>query len=305
MVRPTPATAASASTSGGGVADNIRVAVRLRSYPHNMLMLRAGKDAGRSPMVKIDNDTDVRITTERGAERSFSYDYAFDSSDRSLPNYATQEIVYDNIGHTIVENCMKGFNGCLFAYGQTGSGKSYTMAGCDMEEGIIPRINGAIFSAEATAKLQQIRVWVSYLEIYNEHLHDLLADSSEAGKDLSVMEHPSLGVYVKGATEVVVRSEEDIERMLEYGLKRRAEGATNMNAHSSRSHAVFRIKLECKHRAGPTMSSRVNLIDLAGSERQGKTGATGIRLKEAGAINQSLSALGMVIKQLSEAQTKR
>ncbi|KAF4704642.1 hypothetical protein FOZ63_022851, partial [Perkinsus olseni] len=200
---------------------------------------------------------------------------------------------------------MRGFNGCLFAYGQTGSGKSYTMAGCDMEEGIIPRINGAIFSAEATAKLQQIRVWVSYLEIYNEHLHDLLADSSQAGKDLSVMEHPSLGVYVKGATEVVVRSEEDIERMLEYGLKRRAEGATNMNAHSSRSHAVFRIKLECKHRAGPTVSSRVNLIDLAGSERQGKTGATGIRLKEAGAINQSLSALGMVIKQLSEAQTKR
>ncbi|KAF4719087.1 hypothetical protein FOZ62_009357, partial [Perkinsus olseni] len=176
---------------------------------------------------------------------------------------------------------MRGFNGCLFAYGQTGSGKSYTMAGCDMEEGIIPRINGAIFSAEATAKLQQIRVWVSYLEIYNEHLHDLLADSSQAGKDLSVMEHPSLGVYVKGATEVVVRSEEDIERMLEYGLKRRAEGATNMNAHSSRSHAVFRIKLECKHRAGPTVSSRVNLIDLAGSERQGKTGATGIRLKSA------------------------
>ncbi|KAF4693915.1 hypothetical protein FOZ60_009662 [Perkinsus olseni] len=263
MVRPTPATAASASTSGGGVADNIRVAVRLRSYPHNMLMLRAGKDAGRSPMVKIDNDTDVRITTERGAERSFSYDYAFDSSDRSLPNYATQEIVYDNIGHTIVENCMRGFNGCLFAYGQTG-----------------------------------IRVWVSYLEIYNEHLHDLLADSSEAGKDLSVMEHPSLGVYVKGATEVVVRSEEDIERMLEYGLKRRAEGATNMNAHSSRSHAVFRIKLECKHRAGPTVSSRVNLIDLAGSERQGKTGSNRN-------TTESLSALGMVIKQLSEAQTKR
>ncbi|EER06326.1 kif1, putative [Perkinsus marinus ATCC 50983] len=259
----------------------------------------------KRPMVEILNATDVRVTMQRGGERHFSYDFAFDSSDRSKRKYATQEAVYEKVGHTILDNCMKGFNGCLFAYGQTGSGKSYTMAGCDKEEGIIPRINRAIFSAEASARLQQIRVWVSYLEIYNEHLHDLLADSSEGGKDLAVMEHPSLGVYVKAATEVVVRSEEDIEHMLEYGLKRRAEGATNMNAHSSRSHAVFRIRVECKHRGGPTVSSRVNLIDLAGSERQAKTGTSGLRLKEAGAINQSLSALGMVIKQLSDGQSKR
>ncbi|EEQ97800.1 kinesin heavy chain, putative [Perkinsus marinus ATCC 50983] len=291
MKRPSSATTTSPK-SAVGVADNIRVAIRLRSHPHTM-----GEE--KRPMVEILNATDVRVTMQRGGERHFSYDFAFDSSDRSKRKYATQEAVYEKVGHTILDNCMKGFNGCLFAYGQTGSGKSYTMAGCDKEEGIIPRINRAIFSAEASAKLQQIRVWVSYLEIYNEHLHDLLADSSEGGKDLAVMEHPSLGVYVKAATEVVVRSEEDIEHMLEYGLKRRAEGATNMNAHSSRSHAVFRIRVEVSWCIRVcvdvlchwNMSSRVNLIDLAGSERQAKTGTSGLRLKEAGAINQSLSAL--------------
>ncbi|KAF4673479.1 hypothetical protein FOL47_010532 [Perkinsus chesapeaki] len=287
------------------------VAVRLRSYPH----YNTSEDdtargvGGEASSVVVENDKDIRLTVERSSstERSFTYDFAFDSSDRTDPKYAAQDTVYNNIGRTIVENCLKGFNGCLFAYGQTGSGKSYTMTGCDNaeEEGIIPRINKAIFSADARGKLQQIRVWVSYLEIYNEHLHDLLAASREAAKDLSVMEHPSLGVYVKDVTEVVVRSAEDIERMLEYGLKRRAEGATNMNAHSSRSHAVFRIKLECKHRGGPTVTSRVNLIDLAGSERQVKSGASGMRLREAGAINQSLSALGMVIKQLSDASSRR
>src|SRR5262249_32898121 len=143
-------------------------------------------------------------------------------------------------------------------------------------------------------------VTVSYLEIYNEVIHDLL---NPTDKDLKVRQHPSLGIYVEDLAELVVKSHADIERLMVQGNKVRAVGETNMNANSSRSHSVFTIKIEQKtlqNDGTPGLIAKINLVDLAGSERAASTGATGNRLKEGAAINKSLSALGNVINALAD-----
>ncbi|EER18723.1 kinesin heavy chain, putative [Perkinsus marinus ATCC 50983] len=165
--------------------------------------------------------------------------------------------------------------------------------------GIIPRLSESLFTA-GQSSVKDLRVWMSYLEIYNEHLRDLLAVEDD-NRDLTVMEHPGLGVYVRDLTEILLQTPVELEKLLQLGSRRRAESVTCMNPHSSRSHAVCRIRLECRpSEDGPKLRSCINLIDLAGSERQQKTNSTGSVLREANSINQSLSTLGMVIKHLTE-----
>jgi kinesin family protein 3/17 len=148
-------------------------------------------------------------------------------------------------------------------------------------------------------------VRVSYLEIYNEEIKDLL------GKDqslrLELKERPGIGVYAKDLSSVVCHNADDMERIMSVGNRNRSVGATNMNEQSSRSHAIFSICIECSDR-GPDGAQRLragklHLVDLAGSERQSKTGATGIRLKEATKINLSLSTLGNVISALVDGKS--
>uniref|UniRef100_A0A8C0UTS2 Kinesin-like protein n=1 Tax=Cyanistes caeruleus TaxID=156563 RepID=A0A8C0UTS2_CYACU len=217
--------------------------------------------------------------------------------------------VYNLTARPIIDSVLEGYNGTIFAYGQTGTGKTFTMEGVRAVpelRGIIPNSFAHIFGHIAKAEGDtRFLVRVSYLEIYNEEVRDLL------GKDqtqrLEVKERPDVGVYIKDLSAYVVNNADDMDRIMTLGHKNRSVGATNMNEHSSRSHAIFTITIECSEKGVDgnmhVRMGKLHLVDLAGSERQTKTGATGQRLKEATKINLSLSTLGNVISALVDGKS--
>ena len=159
-------------------------------------------------------------------------------------------------------------------------------------------------TTNSTTTLYSFLVRVSYLEIYNEEIRDLLAKPEK--HNLEIKERPDIGVYVKDLTMVTVPNPAKMQQLMQHGSANRHVGATNMNEMSSRSHALFTITIECSYGNGANAGIRqgkLHLVDLAGSERQSKTGATGDRLKEAAKINLSLSTLGNVISALVDAKT--
>lgn len=218
---------------------------------------------------------------------------------------------------------LEGYNGTIFAYGQTGCGKSHTMQGPDaptneqsIQRGIIPRSFDHIFEAMSVTTGVRYLPLVSYLEIYNENIRDLLNPNSTTSS-LTLKELPTEGIVVQNLSTHAVHNAEECEQLLGIGSKNRMVGATLMNAGSSRSHSIFTINLEqittsngrddtCEtvNYEASIKRGKLNLVDLAGSERQAKTGATGDRLKEATKINLSLSALGNVISALVDGKTK-
>ena len=183
------------------------------------------------------------------------------------------------------------------------------MEGSKEKPGVIPRAFEHIFRHISDAnKDEQYLVRSSYLEIYQEEVRDLLS-KDHATKRLELKERPDTGVYVKDLSPFVCKSQSEIEHVMKVGNQNRSVGATKMNEHSSRSHAIFIITVECA-RPDPERNGephirvgKLNLVDLAGSERQAKTGATGDRLKEATKINLSLSALGNVISALVDGKS--
>uniref|UniRef100_A0A672Z894 Kinesin family member 13A n=1 Tax=Sphaeramia orbicularis TaxID=375764 RepID=A0A672Z894_9TELE len=221
----------------------------------------------------------------------FAFDHCFWSMDESnVPKYAGQEVVFKCLGEGILENAFQGYNACIFAYGQTGSGKSFSMMGNGEQPGLIPRLCCSLFERvhKEENEAHTFKVEVSYMEIYNEKVRDLL-DPKGSRQSLKVREHKVLGPYVDGLSQLAVTSFEDIEVLMSEGNKSRTVAATNMNEESSRSHAVFSI-----------IVSKLSLVDLAGSERVSKTGAAGERLKEGSNINKSLTTLGCVISALAD-----
>ncbi|KOM31824.1 hypothetical protein LR48_Vigan01g138000 [Vigna angularis] len=220
-----------------------------------------------------------------------------------------QEMIFRLAGLPMVENCLSGYNSCMFAYGQTGSGKTYTMLG-EIEDldvkpsphrGMTPRIFEFLFAriqAEEESRRDENLKYnckCSFLEIYNEQITDLLDPSST---NLLLREDVKKGVYVENLSEFEVQSVSDIIRLLIQGSANRKVAATNMNRESSRSHSVFTCVIESTWEKDSTANyrfARLNLVDLAGSERQKTSGAEGERLKEAANINKSLSTLGHVI----------
>lgn len=239
--------------------------------------------------------------------KTFAFDKSYWSFDRKHSHYAGQENLYVDLGVPLLDNAFQGYNNCIFAYGQTGSGKSYSMMGYGEDAGIIPMICKEMFQ-RINALQQQDKnltctVEVSYLEIYNERVRDLLNPATKG--NLKVREHPSTGPYVEDLAKLVVQSFQEIENLMDEGNKARTVAATNMNETSSRSHAVFTLTVSQKrHDTETTMDtekvSRISLVDLAGSERATSTGATGARLKEGAEINRSLSTLGRVIAALAD-----
>ncbi|KAF8406359.1 hypothetical protein HHK36_008446 [Tetracentron sinense] len=221
----------------------------------------------------------------------------------------SQEMLFRVAGLPMVENCLSGYNSCMFAYGQTGSGKTYTMLG-EIDElevkpspnrGMTPRIFEFLFArirAEEESRRDERLKYnckCSFLEIYNEQITDLLDPSST---NLLLREDIKTGVYVENLTEFEVQTVNDILKLLTQGAANRKVAATNMNRESSRSHSVFTCVIESRWEKDSTANlrfARLNLVDLAGSERQKTSGAEGERLKEAANINKSLSTLGHVI----------
>uniref|UniRef100_A0A8U8C3A9 Uncharacterized protein n=1 Tax=Geospiza parvula TaxID=87175 RepID=A0A8U8C3A9_GEOPR len=222
----------------------------------------------------------------------------------------TQESVFSSVAKNIVESCMNGYNGTIFAYGQTGSGKTFTMMGPSDSDnfthslrGVIPRSFEYLFflierEKEKAGTGKSFLCKCSFIEIYNEQIFDLL-DSASAG--LFLREHIKKGVFVDGAVEQVVSSAAEAYQVLTTGWRNRRVASTSMNRESSRSHAVFTITVESMEKNNEVVnirSSLLNLVDLAGSERQKDTHTEGLRLKEAGNINRSLSCLAQVITAL-------
>lgn len=231
----------------------------------------------------------------------FTFDSVYDWNSKQID-------LYDETFRPLVDSVLLGFNGTIFAYGQTGTGKTYTMEGVrnDPERrGVIPNSFEHIFTHISRSQNQQYLVRASYLEIYQEEIRDLL--SKDQLRRLELRERPDTGVYVKDLSSFVTKSVREIEHVMNVGNQNRSVGSTNMNEHSSRSHAIFVITVECSELGvdgeNHIRVGKLNLVDLAGSERQTKTGAQGERLKEATKINLSLSALGNVISALVDGRS--
>ncbi|KAJ5630222.1 uncharacterized protein N7484_010322 [Penicillium longicatenatum] len=298
---------------GPGGGGNIKVVVRVR--PFNSREIERGAKcivSMKGAQTVITQPPGMEDKSRKGGKgggegpKTFAFDRSYWSFDKNSPNYAGQDNLFDDLGTPLLDNAFGGYNNCIFAYGQTGSGKSYSMMGYGKEYGVIPRICQDMF--ERITQIQQDKllnctVEVSYLEIYNERVRDLLNPSNKG--NLKVREHPSTGPYVEDLAKLVVRSFDEIENLMDEGNKARTVAATNMNETSSRSHAVFTLTLTQKrHDAETSMDtekvSKISLVDLAGSERANSTGATGARLKEGAEINRSLSTLGRVIAALAD-----
>ncbi|KAM9503582.1 kinesin-like protein KIF14 isoform 2-T2 [Salvelinus alpinus] len=293
--------------------ENSAVTVAVRVRPFNT----REKTEKASQVIFMDNQETVVQHPDTKQRHAFTYDFSFCSIDKSDPGFASQQTVYDKLAKPLLERAFEGFNTCLFAYGQTGSGKSYTMMGFGEEAGLTPRFCEELFSRLSAVDNQvTCHLGMSYFEVYNEKIHDLLIVRDEQNHKrlpLRVREHPVDGPYVAELSTNVVSSYEDIQGWLELGNKQRATAATGMNDKSSRSHSVFTLVMtqtktefvegeEHDHR----ITSRINLVDLAGSERCSSAQTSGDRLIEGASINKSLLSLGKVISALSEqAQTRR
>ncbi|XP_019354012.1 kinesin-like protein KIF13A isoform X2 [Alligator mississippiensis] len=287
----------------------VKVAVRVRP------MNRRELDLNTKCIVEMEGNQTVLhpppSNTKQGENRKppkvFAFDYCFWSMDESnTTKYAGQEVVFKCLGEGILEKAFQGYNACIFAYGQTGSGKSFSMMGNAEQLGLIPRLCCALFQRISREENEShtFKVEVSYMEIYNEKVRDLL-DPKGSRQSLKVREHKVLGPYVDGLSQLAVTSFEDIESLMSEGNKSRTVAATNMNEESSRSHAVFNIIVtqtlyDLQSGNSGEKVSKVSLVDLAGSERVSKTGAAGERLKEGSNINKSLSTLGLVISSLAD-----
>lgn len=239
--------------------------------------------------------------TKDGDVKSFTLDHSIWSHDCKDPHFVDQPQVFTALGAEVLSNAFDGYNACVFAYGQTGSGKTYTMMGQPGDDGIIPRLCQELFARTSTVDEGTVHtVEVSYLEIYQERVRDLLA-VGDGGPVLKVREHSATGPYVQGLTRLAVTVHSEVEMLMRRGNKLRTTAKTAMNDTSSRSHAVFTLHVSQRTEHIGEKASRISLVDLAGSERVAKTGATGERLKEGAQINKSLSALGLVIKALAAA----
>ncbi|XP_051967613.1 kinesin-like protein KIF21B [Xyrauchen texanus] len=270
-----------------------------------------------------------------GKDKAFTYDFVFDMD-------AQQQQIYSACVHRLIEGCFDGYNATVFAYGQTGSGKTYTMGSgfdltmADDEQGIIPRAVQQLFQGiqkrrleaqSADMPLPEFKVSAQFLELYNEEILDLFdstrdPEARNRKSNIKIHEDGSGGIYTTGVTSRLVSSEDELLQCLKLGALSRTTASTQMNAQSSRSHAIFTIHL-CQMRVCPqphlengemngisdssisqpeyeTLTAKFHFVDLAGSERLKRTGATGERAREGISINCGLLALGNVISALGE-----
>ncbi|XP_025105880.1 kinesin-like protein KIF16B [Pomacea canaliculata] len=288
---------------------SIKVAVRVR--PPNQ------REDGNAIIIEMEGSK-TKITNpkvpEAGGEgdhgrdqlklREFTFDYSFWSVCSTDSHFIKQEQVFEALGLDVVSAAYEGYNVCVFAYGQTGSGKTFTMMGSQDNPGFIPRFCEEMF-ARMSEQGATYRTQVSYLEIYNEKVRDLLkySTSGKSSHRLRIREHPKDGPYVQDLSHHTVVSYDGIASLMNRGNSNRTTASTLMNDVSSRSHAIFTITFtQAKFQDGlpSERQSKIHLVDLAGSERADASGATGQRLKEGGSINRSLVTLGNVISVLAE-----
>ncbi|XP_075454996.1 kinesin-like protein KIF27 [Ascaphus truei] len=249
-----------------------------------------------------------------GKDRVFTFDCVFGK-------ISSQDDVYSSCIKPLLLSLIEGYNATVFAYGQTGSGKTYTIGGghfasvAEDEKGIIPRAIQELFQSISEHHNIDFSVKVSYIEVYKEELRDLLELETNM-KDLHIREDEKGNTVIVGAKECQVESADEVLSLLQAGSAARHTYTTQMNEHSSRSHAIFTINI-CQQRpknidiakdGSPkpvqVITSKFHFVDLAGSERVTKTGNTGERFKESIQINSGLLALGNVISALGDPKRK-
>ncbi|TKS70237.1 KIF18A Marrow stromal [Collichthys lucidus] len=239
------------------------------------------------------------INKRANKDLKFVFDHVFNEN-------STQVDIFENTTKGILDGVMNGFNCTVFAYGATGAGKTHTMLGSQNDPGVMYRTMTELFKRMEDAKEEkEFAVAFSYLEVYNEQIRDLLANVGP----LAVREDSSKGVVVQGLTLHKPKSADHILEALDSGNRNRTQHPTDMNATSSRSHAVFQIYLRQQDKTAslnPNVCiAKMSLIDLAGSERASATNAKGARLREGANINRSLLALGNVINALADPKSKK
>ncbi|KNC50491.1 uncharacterized protein AMSG_00654 [Thecamonas trahens ATCC 50062] len=271
----------------------VKVIVRFRPVNDR----ERAEDGGKKSAVNCSDDGQISISLSKDEmPKQYKFDHVF-------YDQSPQSEIYERAAKATIEDVKAGYNGTLFAYGQTGSGKTFSMFGPRIGDaslrGIIPRACMDILEMVTNDKKNVWQVYVSYLELYNERINDLI---NTAGKDLKVMEKMENGqkqVYVRDLHEERVHTINEVYELIVKGEMARAQAATKMNQESSRSHCVFMLKLRKMSSDDPSRmerEGRLYMVDLAGSEKLSKTGATGAAAHEAKSINQSLSTLGRCIK---------
>ncbi|XP_068801391.1 kinesin-like protein KIF18A isoform X2 [Struthio camelus] len=239
------------------------------------------------------------INKRKKKDLKFVFDAVFAES-------STQLEVFEHTTKSVLDGFLNGYNCTVLAYGATGAGKTHTMLGSPQDPGVMYLTMMALYNCMDQIKEDKIcNVAVSYLEVYNEQIRDLLVNSGP----LAVREDAQKGVVVQGLTLHQPKSAEEILQMLDYGNKNRTQHPTDVNASSSRSHAVFQIYLRQQDKTASISQNvriaKMSLIDLAGSERASATNAKGARFREGTNINRSLLALGNVINALADPKSKK
>ncbi|XP_016122602.1 kinesin-like protein KIFC3 [Sinocyclocheilus grahami] len=271
---------------------NIRVLCRVKP-----VLKEDQHEEGQTVVVTTDPNNESALTVlSKGKAKNFELDKVFHPQ-------ATQEEVFQEI-EPLITSCIDGYHVCIFAYGQTGSGKTYTMEGSVENPGINQRALKHLFNEiEERKDMWTYTVSVSSVEIYNEVLRDLLSKDGEK-LDIKINPDGTGQLHVPGLRVMEVKSFQHIKKILAIARKNRITFGTQMNQHSSRSHALLTVTvLGTDLASGAKTTGKLNLVDLAGSERVWKSGAEGERLKEAQNINRSLLALGDVIQALKAHQT--
>ncbi|XP_025977570.1 kinesin-like protein KIF18A [Dromaius novaehollandiae] len=239
------------------------------------------------------------INKRKKKDLKFVFDAVFAESSSQLE-------VFEHTTKSVLDGFLNGYNCTVLAYGATGAGKTHTMLGSPQDPGVMYLTMMALYNCMDQIKEDKIcNVAVSYLEVYNEQIRDLLVNSGP----LAVREDAQKGVVVQGLTLHQPKSAEEILQMLDYGNKNRTQHPTDINASSSRSHAVFQIYLRQQDKTASISQNvriaKMSLIDLAGSERASATNAKGARFREGTNINRSLLALGNVINALADPKSKK
>ena len=281
----------------------ITIAIRLRPLSQNEIELSDIES------VSVVSETSLTVSAENNNKKNnqikyqqFFFDHVFDKN-------ASQQEIYNKTTKPLLDNIIEGFNATVFAYGATGSGKTYTMLGNSQNErGIMPRAVSDLFKILQKKKNKEFRIQVSYVEIYNEEIRDLLGNREE----LKLIEDPIKGVLLQGVKELYVENVDNFFDILYKGNQKRTIGKTNANETSSRSHALLRINIENKDKEGPNSANvscgRFILVDLAGSEKNNPTinnnnetnnNKNVTRQQEGAKINKSLLNLGICINALA------
>ncbi|RKO96594.1 hypothetical protein CXG81DRAFT_14230, partial [Caulochytrium protostelioides] len=280
---------------------NITIVVRVR--PRNPREIRDNSQIVVNPVSGVRGSREVQVRYNGSDTKTFTFD-------KVIGPEASQQHVFYEVVSPILDEVLMGYNCTIFAYGQTGAGKTYSMEG-DLQNitgehaGIIPRTLTHLFQ-RLESETAEYSVRVSYIELYNEELKDLLSADDPDFRKLRIFEDFSRkgSVLIQGLEESIVKNVDDVIQIMHRGSSKRQMASTKMNESSSRSHCIFSITVHIKE-ATPDGEDllkvgKLNLVDLAGSENIGRSGAESRRAKEAGMINQSLLTLGRVINALVE-----